>query len=125
MLVDTDVVIWYLRGLVKASVWLNSFPQPKISAISYLELVQGMRNRAELIAVQRSLNLRNVERLPVTPAITETATNVMETLSLSHGLRLADTLIAATAIEHQLILLTGNVKHFSAIPRLQIERFDP
>ena len=38
--------------------------------------------------------------------------------------KIIDTEIAATALEHKLTLLTGNVKHFSAIPNLQIERFD-
>ena len=43
---------------------------------------------------------------------------------LSDGLQLGDALIAATALEHQLSLLTGNAKHFSAIANLRVERFD-
>jgi predicted nucleic acid-binding protein len=50
---------------------------------------------------------------------------LMETLTLSHGLQLADALNAATALEHQLALLTANTKHYLAISGLQLERFEP
>ncbi len=49
----------------------------------------------------------------------------MEALTLSHGLQLGDALIAATALEHGLRLLTGNVKHFNAIEGLNLEKFEP
>ena len=125
MLVDTDVLIWHLRGLPRATRRLDAIPKLTISAITYLELIQGMRSKAELSAVQKSLELRHTERLPVTPAITERAAALMETLALSHGLQLGDALIAATAIEHNLPLLTANTKHFAAIDGLTIERFEP
>ena len=125
MLVDTDVLIWHLRGLPRATRRLDAIPKLTISAITYLELIQGMRSKAELSAVQKSLELRHTERLPVTPAITERAAALMETLALSHGLQLGDALIAAPAIEHNLPLLTANTKHFAAIDGLTIERFEP
>ena len=40
-------------------------------------------------------------------------------------MRLADALIGATALEHDLTLLTANTKHFGAIEGLQIETFAP
>ena len=46
-------------------------------------------------------------------------------LSLSHGLGMGDALIAATALESRLVLITANIKHFGAVAGLQIERFDP
>jgi hypothetical protein len=55
--------------------------------------------------------MRQAERLPLTPAITERATRLMETLALSHGLQMGDALIAATGLEHQLTVLTANTKH--------------
>jgi len=125
MLIDTDVLIWHLRGLPKATQRLDRLPTLTISAITWLELLQGMRNRTELVAVQKSLTLRHTERLPLTPAITDRAVLLMENLSLSHGLQLGDALIAATALEHQLTMLTANVKHFTAIDGLTLERFDP
>lgn len=63
--------------------------------------------------------------MPITPAISELAVELIDRLALSHGLRLADALIAATAIAHQSILLTANVKHFSAVDGLTIEPFAP
>ena len=125
MLVDTDVLIWHLRGNPLATQRLDQLPRLTISAITWLELLQGMRNRNELQAVQKSLALRQTERLPLTPAITERAVALMETLALSHGLQLGDALIAATAMEYKLPVLTANVKHFSAIEGLRIERFEP
>jgi predicted nucleic acid-binding protein len=125
MLVDTDVLIWHLRGYPKATQRLDQLPKLIISAITYLELVQGMRDRRELLALQKSLAMRQAERLPLTPAITERATSLMETLALSHGLQMGDALIAATGLEHQLTVLTANTKHFSAVRGLQLERFDP
>ena len=125
MLVDTDVLIWHLRGLPKATQRLDQMQKLTISAITYLELLQGMRNRAEMVAVQKSLTLRQAERLPLTPAITERAIALMESLSLSHGLQLGDALIAATALEHGLSILTANTKHFSAVNGLGVERFEP
>jgi len=125
MLGDTDVLIWHLRGLAQATLRLDAIPKLTISAITYLELLQGMRSKAELSAVQKSLELRHTERLPVTPAITERAVTLMETLALSHGLQAGDALIAATAVEHNLPLLTANTKHFAAIEGIRIERFEP
>jgi len=37
----------------------------------------------------------------------------------------ADALIAATALEHGLPVLAGNVKHFAAVPSVLIEGFSP
>lgn len=125
MLVDTDVLIWHLRGYPKATQRLDQLPKLILSVITYLELVQGMRDRRELLALQKSLAMRQAERLPLTPAITERATLLMETLALSHGLQVGDALIAATGLEHQLTVLTANTRHFSAVKGLQLERFDP
>ncbi|MCE2917827.1 MAG: type II toxin-antitoxin system VapC family toxin [Rubrivivax sp.] len=125
MLVDTDVLIWHLRGYPQATRRLDRLPSLTISAVSYLEVLQGMRNKAELIAVQKMLERRQATMLPLTEAITKRATELMEALTLSHGLQMGDALIAATALEHGLPVLTGNVKHFAAVPGALIEAFSP
>jgi predicted nucleic acid-binding protein len=50
---------------------------------------------------------------------------LIDEFALSHGMRLADALIGATAIELQATLLTANLKHFSAVEDLRIEPFRP
>ena len=71
------------------------------------------------------LDKRSARLLPFTAAIALRATELMESLTLSHGLQMGDALTAATAIEHQLPVLTANVKHFSAVAGLNVEAFVP
>ena len=125
MLVDTDVLIWHLRGYAQAMRRLDQLGALTLSAVSYLEVLQGMRNKAELLAVKKMLDKRSARLLPVTKAITLRATELMESLTLSHGLQMGDALIAATALDHQLPVLTANVKHFGAVAGLQVEAFVP
>jgi predicted nucleic acid-binding protein len=39
--------------------------------------------------------------------------------------RAGDALVAATAVEHGLVLCTGNARHFKAIRDLKIKAFKP
>ena len=48
MIIDTDVLIWYMKGNQKARRAINSIESWSISAVNYMELVQGMRNKDEL-----------------------------------------------------------------------------
>ncbi len=84
-----------------------------------------MRNKAELAAVKKMLERRAATLLPISEAITQRAIALMESLNLSHGLQMGDALIAASALVHQLPVLTGNVKHFAAVEGLQVEAFVP
>jgi predicted nucleic acid-binding protein len=125
MLVDTDVLIWHLRGYPQATRRLDELGALTLSAISWLEVLQGMRNKGKLVAVKKMLDKRSARLLPVTEAITLRATELMESLTLSHGLQMGDALIAATALEHALPVLTANVKHFGSVPGLEVEAFNP
>lgn len=125
LLIDSDVLIWLTRGNTNANQRLNQIDPWHISTITYLELAQGCRNKQELERVKQGLDMMQTIILPVTPGISERAMLLIDSYTLSHGLQLADALIAATALEHKLVLLTGNVKHFSSIPELAIERFEP
>ena len=75
MLVDTDVMIWHLRGYPAATQRLDKLEKLTLSAVTYMELLQGMRNRAEMVALQKSLAMRKAEQLPLTPSITTLAIN--------------------------------------------------
>ncbi|MGQ0621899.1 MAG: PIN domain-containing protein [Panacagrimonas sp.] len=63
--------------------------------------------------------------LPIDESISAGAMKLIDTHALSHGLKLGDALIAATALEHELTLLTANTKHFIPIRGLKTEAFDP
>ena len=54
-----------------------------------------------------------------------TRAELIDELALSHGVRLADALIGATALELKAKLITANLKHFGAMPGLDIEVFTP
>jgi predicted nucleic acid-binding protein len=125
MLVDTDILVWYLRGSLAASRALDEVSGFSISAVTYTELLQGLRNKGELAALRRSLDSRRTTILPVTAAITTRAVALMEVFVLSHGLRMGDALIASTALEHGLGILTGNVKHYVPVEGLSLNRFFP
>ena len=56
ILVDTDVLIWNLRGNQRAAEVLDDSPNVlALSAVSDMELIQGMRNAAELRALREAL----------------------------------------------------------------------
>lgn len=125
MLVDTDVLIWHLRGYAQATRRLDQLGALTLSAVSYLEVLQGIRNKSELVAVKNMLVRRSAKLLPLSESVTERAIAMMELLTLSHGLQMGDALIAATALDHGLPILTANVRHFSVVEGLEIEPFVP
>ena len=87
--------------------------------VTYIELVQGCRDKAELARLKKGLTARGTEVLPLTPSISQRAAELIDALALSQSMRLADALIGATA------LLTANTKHFGAVGGLQVEAFTP
>ena len=125
MLVDSDVLIWYLRGNTNAVQFLNGLAELELSAVSYMELVQGCRNKQELERLKKDLATRQTKILPVTVPICARAVVLVEAHFLGDNLQMADTLIAPAALEHQLTLATGNAKHFQAIEGVQLHAFAP
>jgi predicted nucleic acid-binding protein len=125
MLIDSDVLVWLTRGHVGAAQRLQQVNPLRISVVTYIELAQGCRDKVELARLKKGLAARRTEVIQVTPAISQRAAELVDALALSHGMRLADALIGATAIEHGLTLITANAKHFGAISGLNIEAFLP
>lgn len=124
-LIDSDVLVWLTRGHVGAARRLHALPAWRISAVTYIELAQGCRDKAELARLKKGLAARHTEIVPITPAISQRAAELIDALALSHGMRLADALIGATALEDQATLITANVKHLSAVDGLNVEAFVP
>ena len=123
MLVDTDVIIWYMRDHPKAIELLDSNKGFLISVVTYMELVQGMKNKEELKALKTALKLWKVKILQIDETISTKAMFYVEQYFLNHSMQLADALIGSTAILHQLPLHTGNLNHFSVFKELEIFPF--
>lgn len=123
MLIDTDVLIWMTRGHEGAAKRLGQMLPWRLSVVTYIELAQGCRTKLELVRLKKGLDFCAAQVLPLTPAISERTVALIDDYALSHGLRLGDALIAATAIEHGLTLLTGNIKHFAYLPDLATDAF--
>ena len=124
-LIESDVLIWLTRGHVGAAQRLGQIGTWRISVVTYMELAQGCRDKAELARLKKGLAVRNTDVLQVTPAISERAAELVDLLALSHGMRLADALIGATAIVHGATLITANTRHFEAVQNLVLEAFLP
>ena len=123
MLIDTDVLIWYLRGNQQAYDVIENLHGFSISVVTYMELVQGMRNKKELICLRQALRGWNTEVLYLSEEISAKAMFYVEQHFLSHSLELADALIAATAITHGVPLLTGNDRHYQVLSDLEIRKY--
>ena len=91
----------------------------------YMELLQGARSREQHSFIKDFLREYGFTTLPFSPNIGHRASIYMEEYVLSSGLRAGDAIVAATAVENQLILSTGNRKHFKDIKDLQCKIFKP
>ena len=125
MLVDTDVLIWFLRGKHSARTAVEACPSVEVSAVTYMELVQGVRDKAELRLLRRTFQMNGWHILPLTEVIGHRATMYLENFALSHGLRLADALIAAVTVEAGSTLLTANARHYRFVTDLSLATFKP
>ncbi|GHV73259.1 ribonuclease VapC [Spirochaetia bacterium] len=125
MLIDSDVLIWYIRGNKNAQRAVNNNMPFKISVINYMEVIQGMKDKKELKSFQNYLKKWSVEIMQINETISTRAMFLVEDYFLSSSLELGDAIIASTALENQEIVLTGNDKHYKCIPNIQIQKFKP
>ncbi|MBW2250871.1 MAG: type II toxin-antitoxin system VapC family toxin [Deltaproteobacteria bacterium] len=125
MVIDTDVLIWYMKGNEKAYKAIENSKNFYISVVTYMELVQGMRNKNELNNLRRALHVWNSKILYISEEISVKAMFFVEQHYLSHSIQLADALIGATAISYGLPILTGNDKHYKILKDIRIKKFRP
>ncbi len=112
VLVDTDVLINFLRGQPQARKFLLAQLSYNVSilcsVITVAEIFAGMRPH-ELDKTRGLLD--NLDVIPVNRAIAEKAGSYKGTIK-NHTLELDDCLIAATAHVHKTTLATGNIRHY-------------
>ncbi len=125
MLVDTDVLIWFFRGRNSAQQAIAECRPVELSAVTYMELLQGMRGKEELRLLQRTIRLSGWRILPIAENISHRATIYIENYALSDGMKLADALIAASAVQSGIALMTANTRHYKCIPGILLEHYRP
>ena len=125
MIIDTDVLIWYLRGNENAKKTISVNIPFNISVINYMELLQGMKDKNELHILQKCLTKWSTKIIQINENISNRAMFFVEDYCLNHSMELADAIIAATALEYREVLLTANEKHYGFIPNIQIKKFRP
>lgn len=125
VLIDTDVLIWYMRGNEKAYEMIENLNCFSISVVTYMELVQGMKNKKELKSLRQALHAWNAQLVYISEEISAKAMFFVEQHFLSHSIEIADALIGASAIAYGLPILTGNDKHYKVLGDIQVKKFLP
>jgi tRNA(fMet)-specific endonuclease VapC len=127
LIFDTDILVWVLRRYVPAIEFVERVPLAlrKMSAVSRLELLYGCRDQSQLQRLQKHIDAQYAEILPLSETISATAGRLMESFVLSRRPQVNDVLIAATALQHDEVLATANLKHFDFVPGLKLKPFRP
>jgi predicted nucleic acid-binding protein len=122
ILIDTDIVIEYLRSKDKASTDLIKLMQEHnlfLSSISEFELYLGAktaRHKKDLVMI-----FSEVEVIPFDFGCGKIAANIWKDIQSRHQhLEIKDIFIASIAINNGVWLHTFNKKHFQGIESLQL-----
>lgn len=121
VLIDTSILIGRMRrepGAFAASERVAG-NQLVICDVVLAEILAGARNKAEFAKHHAELT-GNFHVLPFTMEVSLKFREILAHIAPQHEVHLADHLIAATAMAHDVPLLTLNRKHFSAIKGLKL-----
>jgi predicted nucleic acid-binding protein len=122
--VDTDVLIDAARGMGEAVARLKDIESTStlaVSAVTQMELFVGCRDKGELRRVEGFL--RRFLLLKLTEPISDAAVDPLRQYRLSHGLLIADSLIAATALVHGAPLVSKNQRDYQFIAGLNLQAY--
>jgi predicted nucleic acid-binding protein len=120
-LIDTDVTIDYFRGLKEAAIFLEkaiASDECYMSVISIAELYAGVKEGKERNLMESFLHSFNI--VPVNQLIAQSGGLFRRDYGKSHGVGLADALIAATSDIQQTRLVTLNAKHFPMLKNIHV-----
>lgn len=121
-LIDSDIIISHLHHKVDFSIDLSQ--EMGISVITYGEVLYGIEksvNPKKIVLFIGFIQEYELKILPLTQTIMERQVTLKVKLErLGKKLDDFDLLIASTALEHDLILVTANRRHFARIPHLKL-----
>lgn len=118
---DSDVLIDHLRGYQAYAGYIARYERGElrgyVSAVTVAELFAARRTRepVERKRVEKLLSLFII--VPVDMSISVLAGE----LRRDYGLSLPDAIVAATALNLGLVLVTRNIRHYQRIPNLRLE----
>lgn len=90
-----------------------------------MELLKCAKDKKQHKYVKNFLDEFSFAILPLNEKIGHRAAVYVEEYSLSSNLRAGDAIIAATAVENNMVLVSSNVKHFRVIKELKLKPFMP
>lgn len=120
-LVDTDILIDLAADSRQAIDSIKTLQQEftlAVSTITVMELTVGCRNKVELRNMEKLLE--RFEVVPLSELVSSTAINLIKKYRLSHGLLIADALIASTAIANDCPLASKNQRDYKFISGLNV-----
>jgi predicted nucleic acid-binding protein len=124
-LLDTDILSEVLKGrnpqvVAQAEAYLRHHAMLTVSAVSVIEVVSGLQRMARSAQLEQFLGaLDAIEVLPVDTQSAVLAGRIDgDLLRTGQPIGRADPIIAAQAITHGLVLVTGNVRHYERIVAL-------
>jgi predicted nucleic acid-binding protein len=120
-IVDTDILIDAGRGISEAFACLQRLESQStlaVSAITQMELFIGCRNKSELQQTEKFLE--RFVLLKLSEQISDRATDLLKQYRLSHGLLIADALIASTAITFDVEFISKNQRDYQFIKGLNL-----
>jgi predicted nucleic acid-binding protein len=120
-IVDTDILIDAGRGISEAVACLQVIGQQSslaASVVTQMELFIGCRNKTELQLIE--VFLQRFQLLLLTEQISESAVDLLRQYRLSHGLLIADALIAATALAFDAPFISKNQRDYRFIAGLKL-----
>ena len=124
LLVDTDILIDVGRAERKAVERLKNEESKfslAVSSVTQMELIIGCRNKTELKLLDKFLN--KFEIISISEEISSKSIELLKKYRLSHGLLIADCLIASTAIIFDISLLSKNQKDYKFIENLKLQNY--
>jgi hypothetical protein len=117
ILLDTDVLVDFFRGHAKAVAFINDNADRIIlSAIVVAELFAGVKGSAEQATLEEFVSLFRV--VPLNAEIAKAGGLHKSKFGKSHGVGLADAILAATAEAENADLKTLNTKHYPMLKDL-------
>ncbi|MBD3617413.1 MAG: type II toxin-antitoxin system VapC family toxin [Gracilimonas sp.] len=114
MIIDSNILIDFLKGNPNAIEFISQFDAIITSVVAISELYAGIISKNEMRELNEFLET-SVEQIPVSVEIAKEAGLLRKQYGKSHGIRLPDAFIAATAIKRNLPVASLNKKHFSIL----------